>query len=265
VRRFLTYSAVNHWAVQTHNNTSLADVELLYRLEGDSAALMHIHCTAAMMSRDPYGYIKLRHPNTAPRQPAIALEALSAAHRLKVPYSGCPENGNFGIDPAVDSWEEAGERIIGWVDDYITSQDSVYGLGGMPASAHGGQEAYFMNAMLAVQLMKWHAFVKPNPRAMELAGLVMDHLIAVLAAKPGWPTLGYETRSAQPAPDLAGYYIWPALVLWQERNEPPYLDFAMKNLAGTNRSYIDGIKQWNQVYSTLGQGTEAMLAGIRWH
>ena len=122
-----------------------------------------------------------------------------------------------------------------------------------------------MNALLAVQLLKWHAFVNPNPHATELARQIMDHLVTELAAKPGWETLGYETRSREPSPDLAGYYIWPALVLWQETNDQRYVDFATRNLAATNKFYIDGIKQWNQVYSTLGQGTEALLAGVSWH
>jgi len=122
-----------------------------------------------------------------------------------------------------------------------------------------------MNALLAVQLLKWHAYVAPSPKALELARMIIEHLIDMQDLKPGWATLGYETKSGGPAPDLAGYYIWPSLVLWQETNDARFKDFALKNLAATGRAYIDRMKQWNQVYSTLGQGTEALLAGVRWH
>jgi len=268
VRRYLLYSKANGFTIQWHNNTGLADVELLYRLEGDPDALTHIHCTATMGTNDPFGYIDLTHAtNTAPRTPAIALQGIDAALRLGIPYTGCPTNTNFAVDKTLASWAEAGERIIAQMDSYIQAKANVYGLGGLPASAHNGQEAYFMNALLAVQLIDWHAYAKPNQRAFELAQLIMDHLITVYQTnfKPkGWATLPYETNSSGPAPDLAAYYVWPALVLWQQTGQQKYRDFALQNLAATSKAYLDGIKQFNQTYSTLGQGIEALLLGVPW-
>ena len=98
LRRYLDWSSspsVNY-NVPAHNNTGLADIEALYRLEGDAKAKMHLQCTAASVANnDPYGYFKLANNNTDPRIPAVALQALNAAIRLGFPYQRCAANGNF--------------------------------------------------------------------------------------------------------------------------------------------------------------------------
>jgi len=257
VRRYLRYTVANRHVVPVQHNTSLADVELLYRLEGDTVALTHIQIVAASFTSDPYNYVKVRNPKSGVRIPAVALQAFNAAHRLKVPYARNPANPNVVPDAALGSWKAAGDRLIQWIDQYqIVKPD------GSTFSPSNNGDTYFMDAMLAVQLLQWCANVEWNPRAFEIAQLIMDHLIA--SVKPGQQVLGYQDTSRDAAPDLAAFYVWPSLVLWQETGEPRYREFALTNLAATRKAYIQGIKQWNQVYSTLAQGAEALLAGVPW-
>jgi hypothetical protein len=257
VRRYLVYAKKSKFNVQVQNNTGLADIELLYRLEGDSDALTHIHITAASYSRDQYNYVKVKNPHSGARIPAVALESFNAAYRLKIPYEPNPANMQIGVDPSISSWKEAGERLIRWLDEYevVKPDGSIY-------TPSNKGDTYFMDAMIATQLLRWCGYVEWHPRAFELARLIMDHLIT--SVKPGWETLGYLDNSNGPAPDLAAYYVWPSLVLWQETHDPKYREFAISSIGATRKSYLAGMKQWNQVYSTLGQGAEALLSGTPW-
>jgi hypothetical protein len=252
------YSALNRFTVQPHNNTGLGDIEAYYALERDSLALLHIHCSAAQGLYDPYGYLKLTNPNSDPRGVAIPLQAMNAATRFGVPYSGCPRNSNFAANPAYRSWREAGDTIIAWLDTY----GGVRPDGTVEARANGG-ETYFMSAMLAGELLRWDRAAS-HPRARALALKIVEHLTQAdsIAQAQGAATLPYVTPGA-PAPDLAAYYIWPALVAWQETGDPRYRALALRQIAATQGAYIAGLKQWNQTYSTLAQGAEALLAGVR--
>ena len=44
-----------------------------------------------------------------------------------------------------------------------------------------------------------------------------------------------------------------------------YYSFAQASLRATSSAYIQQMKQFNQVYSTLGQDFEALATGKRWH
>jgi hypothetical protein len=95
----------------------------------------------------------------------------------------------------------------------------------------------------------------------------MDHMVTLYNTKyvtRGWSTLPYTSASTGPAPDLAAFFVWPALALWQETGDSKYYDFAMVNLAATKDAYIAKFKQWNQVYSTMAEGAEALMKGARW-
>jgi uncharacterized protein YjdB len=257
VRRYLQWSEKNTYNIPVQNNTGIADIELLYRLHGDPVALTHIHMTAQKYTLDPYGYLTLQNPASGARIPAVAMQAFNAAHRLGIPYARNYANPNIALDQTISSWRQAGERLIAWFDQYnvIQADGTIYS-----PSNHG--DTYFMDAMLATQLLEWCANVQWHPRAFELARLIMDNLVSSL--KPGWSSLGYLNTSTSPSDDLAGFYIWPSLVMWQETGDMKYYDFAMKNLAAAAKGYIFAPKQFNQVYSTLGQDLEALIAGVSW-
>jgi Bacterial Ig-like domain (group 2) len=257
VRRYLQYSKSWKFNVPVQNNTGLADIELLYRLEGDPDARTHIHVTAEIYTNDPYGYLKLTNPQSGARIPAVAMQAFNAAYRLGIPYAHNTVNPNVSIDGSISSWKQAGERLISWFDQYnvIQADGSIY-------TPSNGGDTYFMDAMIATQLLSWCANVQWNQRAFDQARLIMDHLIR--SQKPGWSSLGYLDSSPSPSDDLAGYYIWPSLVLWQETKDQKYYDFAMKNMQAMSGAYIYQMKQFNQVYSTQGQDFEALAAGVPW-
>lgn len=258
VRRYLQYSKVNKFVVPVQNNTGLADIELLYRLEGDPDALTHIHITAAFYTLDPYHYLTLQNSSSGARIPAIALQAFNAAHRLGIPYGRNSANLGIAVDNTIGSWKEAGERLIGWFDQYNVIQPN----GAIFTPSNNG-DTYFMDAMLASQLLEWCVDVQWNAQAFDQARRIMDHLISEV--KPGWSSLGYLDTSGSPAPDLAAFFIWPSLVMWQETGDSKYHDFAMFNLAASTQAYVFAPKQFNQVYSTLGQDLEALISGQRWH
>jgi hypothetical protein len=256
VKRYLQWAKANSFNIPPHNNTGLADIEALYTLEGDADALNHIHVSAQAATNDPYGYLKMQNPRSDARQIAIALQAFKAAHRLAIPYAPNPATRN-GFDASPGSWHGAGRRQIEWIRQYVVQPD-----GSIPSRAHNNDEAYLFNAMLATQLLEWCATVEWDPALLDLARQIIDHLIA--AVKPGWSTLGYLSSSGSPATDLAGFYVWPSLALWQETGDQRYHDFAVSNLQAANTAYIQQMKQWNQVFSTLTEGAEALLAGEPW-
>jgi hypothetical protein len=259
LKRYLQYSKENDYAVPPHHNTGLADVEALWVLEADSDALAHIHVTAMAATTDRYNYLKLRNPSSDARIVTVALQAVSAAHRLGIPYERNPANRNLGFDVSLGSWKAVGERQIQWLEEF----EVVKANGSIPSPAHkNNREAFLFNALLARELLNWCAYVEWNETAFNLARRIVDHLVDSL--KPGWETLGYLSDSSGPAPDLAAFFVWPALVMWQETGEPKYRDFALENVRATRKAYLERMKQWNQVFSTLAQGAEALLAGVPW-
>ncbi|HUF70252.1 MAG TPA: hypothetical protein VMM79_16515 [Longimicrobiales bacterium] len=257
VRRYLEWSKRNGYSIPPHNNTGMADIEALYVLEGDEDALTHIHVAAMSATTDRYGYLQFRNPKSDARQVAVALQAFMAAHRLGIPFERSRANNNIGFDAELGSWLAAARRQIGWVRDNGVKAD-----GAIPSPSHGGHEAYLFNALLATRLLEWCANIEWDPEVFGLAQRIMDHLID--ARKPALPALGYQSNSPQAATDLAAFYIWPSLVLWQETGDPKYRDFAIQNIGASSTAYIDQMKQWNQIYSTLGQGAEALLARVSW-
>jgi hypothetical protein len=38
----------------------------------------------------------------------------------------------------------------------------------------------------------------------------------------------------------------------------------MQNLSATGQAYILGVKQWNQIYSTMAEAAETLLSGRSW-
>jgi hypothetical protein len=263
VKKYLQWTKSNRYLVQSHHNTGLADVEALYVLEGDQDALTHIHVTAASASTDPYGYLKMRNPNADARIPAIALQAATSAHRLGIPYTRHPANPSVAFDATPGSWKAQARRQIQWLIDF----EVVKADGSVPSAVDHGAEAYLFNAMLAKELLQYCASVEWETGIFELARRIMDHMIqqyTTVYAVRGWATLPYLSSSSGPAPDLAAFYVWPALALWQETSDQKYYDFAVQNLKATNAAYIAGVKQWNQVYSTMAEGAEALFAGQPW-
>lgn len=257
VLRYLQWSKANGFRVPPHNNTGLADIEALYVLERDPDALSHIHIAAQQATYDPFNYLKMQSVNSDARQVAIALQSFGAAHRLGIPFARHPLGGSAGFDSSPGSWLGAGRRQIDWIREYAVKPD-----GSIPSPAHNGNEAYLFNAMLATQLLEWSASVEWDASLIDLAQKIMDHLIVSL--KPSWSSLGYLSNSPSPATDLAGFYVWPSLVLWQETGDQKYHEFAIRNLQAANTAYIAGVKQWNQVFSTRTEGAEALLAGESW-
>jgi hypothetical protein len=124
-------------------------------------------------------------------------------------------------------------------------------------------EAYFMNAMLATEFLRWHGFVAPNAQALGAARKMVDHLISEQARK-GATCLPYLSSDSGCAPDLAAFYVWPALVLWQETGDAKYRTFALQNITASQKAWVVGVKQFNQTFSTGAQTADALLAGQPW-
>lgn len=121
-----------------------------------------------------------------------------------------------------------------------------------------------MNAMLATELLRWHGFVEPQPAWFDLAQRIVDHLTEEHAQRGG-ACLPYTSNDGNAcAADLAGFYVWPALVLWQETGQVKYVEFAAANLKAAGSAFIGAAKQFNQTYSTGAQSAEALLAGVNW-
>jgi hypothetical protein len=264
VRTYLAYSKQWNFATQPHNNTGLADIEAYYLLEGDPDAYNHIWVTAAIGTSDPYGYTNCTHSNSDARQGTVYLQSMASAHRLRIPHSRPPANGGITTDMSRGSWLADGRWMIARVIAGCVRAD-----GSVPSPAHGKNvEAFLFNAWLASTFLQWHGYVEPNSAAFDAARRIMDHMIMLYRTvyqPKGWSTLPYLTYSTYAAEDLAGYYVWPALALWQETGDAKYKDFALSQIASMNRtSSISGLKQWNQMYATQGQSAETLLSGVRW-
>jgi hypothetical protein len=263
VQRYLQWSKQNGYSAKAEHNTGFADVETLWILEKDQEAYNHMWASASRFSQqDPY--VDLTGPATSPRQALVPLMVQSAAHRHGIPFKRPTHISAVGFDGSTGSWKGAGERIIGWIAAAIERNG---GDGTLRSTAHNGNEAFLFNAWTATELFKWNANVEWNQTAFNSGKLLMDHMIHVYNTvhKPkGWLTLPYTTPGTYAANDLAGFYIWPSLVLWQETGDQKYYDFAMTNIRAANKAYMGSIKQFNQTYATLGEGMEALLSGVRW-
>ncbi len=216
VRTYLAYSKQSNFATQPHNNTGLADVEAYWLLEGDPDARNHIWVTAAMGTRDNFGYTNCTNVSSDARGPTVGLQSMSASHRLAIPHTRPPANTSIATDMSRGSWLADGKWLI---DRILTG--CVEADGSIPSPAHGGQEAFLFNGWLAATLLQWHGYVEPHAVAADAAKRIVDHILVVDAQREaqGWSTLGYTTNSTVPAEDLAGYYVYPALVLWQETGD----------------------------------------------
>ena len=236
-----------------HNNTAMADVEILYVLEGDPVALEHLKAIAHY-----YGalyieqYFDLTGPNSDPRQSAVLLQAMNVAARMNLPYTGRASWGS--------SWKQAASYIVGRMATQINN-------GKVVSLAHfntgQGDQAFFMSAMLATELLQWHGFVEPQPSWLTLARQIVDHLITEQNNRGG-ACLPYRSSQSGCATDLAAFYVWPSLVLWQETGNAKYRDFALKNVQAAQGAYLVQTKIFNQAYSTGAQTAEALLAGKSW-
>jgi hypothetical protein len=263
VQRYLQWSRSHGYAAKPENNTGLADVETLWLLDGDPEAYNHLWASAAQFSQQDK-YIDLTGPATSPRQALVPLMALSAAHRLGIPFRRPTHISAVGFDGSTGSWKAAGERVIGWI---LAKEQADGGTGRIVSTAHGGKEAYLFNAWTAAELLRWCANVEWNQAAYDLARRIMDHLIEVYATEHvplGWLTLPYTTGGTYAAHDLAGFYIWPSLALWRETGDARYYDFAMTNLRAANHAFVGSMKQFNQTYSMLGASAETLLSGAYW-
>jgi len=262
---YAAWSRMAGSAPPPHNNTGMLGMELLLALEQNADARMHIHCVAGFDSgTDPWGYLQGTHSNTGPRIPAVALQAISAAHRNGIPWGACPANINSTPLLSLGSWLNSGRRLIGWIELNWVKPD-----GSVPSPSHSVDcgftcEAYFMNAMLAVELLRWYRDVEPDPRVLELAGRIVGHL-ADEWQRTGGPLPYFTNRAPGSANDLAAFHIWPALVIWQESGETRLRDFAVAHmLAAASAGNQDRAKQFQQVHSTHAAEAEAILAGVLW-
>ncbi len=248
------YSRPNKYQAAPHNNTALADVELLYLLEADEDALAHLKGTARYLGALYIDrYFDLKGVSSDPRSSAILLQIMNAAARLGLDYTGRPAWGS--------SWKEAAVHMVGRMAEQIGDDGKV--ISQAHKNSGQGDEAFFMNAMLATELLRWHGFVEAQPEWLKLAQRITDHLIAENERR-GSPCLPYVSNGRGCASDLAAFYVWPALVLWQETRDPRYRVFALSNLRAAQKAFLGAAKQFNQAYSTGAQSAEALLAGVSW-
>lgn len=249
------YLKRNDYMVAPHNATNLADVEMLYVLEGDPDALECIkgigrYLGAQYLEQD----LDLSGPNSDPRSAAIVLQALSANARYGLPYTARSSWGS--------NWKQAAATLVGRMSQHVQRDGKV--VSQAHKNSGQGDEAFFMNAMLAAELMRWHGFVEPQRAWLDLSRRILDHLIEE-DARRGGACLPYTSNDGNScAHDLAGFYVWPALVMWQETGLPAYKTFALKHIAAAAHAFVSGAKQFNQAYSTGAQSAEALLSGVRW-
>jgi hypothetical protein len=228
---------------------------MLLLLEGDRYALeclkaMGRYLGAQHIERD----LVLTGPNSDPRSAAILLQVLSISARYDFPYEARPSWGS--------TWKQAAATVVSKMSQQIQPDGTVVSLA--HKNSGQGDEAFFMNAMLAIELLRWHGFVQPQPAWFDLARRILDHLIDEHTQRGG-SCLPYTSRDGNAcASDLAGFYVWPALVVWQETGDPKYKKFAVENLDAAGRAAVGGVKQFNQTYSTGAQSAEALLSGVKW-
>jgi hypothetical protein len=262
------YSKPNAYSLDPHNNTGLADVEVLWWLERTPEAWDHIWTTAHRSMSVPYDRFSLKVGD--PRQVAVPLQSYNAAHRLAIPFKPSPFTSSTWNDHNATSWRNAGEKQIA----AVLAGGSIRTNGAVHSPAHSGSkqcgtatvcEAYFMSAMVATEFLRWHAFVAPNQPAHSTAIRIVDHLISELA-RHGTACLPYlSSYVGKCDADLAAFFVWPALVAWQETGDDKYRTFALQNLKAAQRAWVAGTKQFNQTFSTGAQTADALLAGQRWH
>lgn len=260
-----SYAGPNRYSVEPHNNTALADIEVLWWLERLPDAWNHIWTTAHRSMSTSMGRFSMQIGE--PRQIAVPLQAYSAAHRMGIPFKPSPYSSSTWNDHKATSWRDAGEKQIA----AVLAGGNVLPGGAVHSYDHASQcgkvspcEAYFMNAMLATELLRWHGFVSPNPKALGAARSIVDHLI-VETARKRVTCLPYLSSDSGCAADLAAFYVWPALVLWQETGDVKYRSFALQNINAAQKAWVVGTKQFNQTFSTGVQTAEALLGGMSWH
>ena len=249
------YFEPNGCAIAPYEATSIADFELLHLLEGDVRALQCLKGMAEYLGAEyPEDDLDLTGPNSDPRACAILLQILSVAVRYNFAYKARQSWGS--------TWRQAGVTMVRRISREVRPNGQVVSLA--HKNSGQGDEAFFMNAMLATELLRWHGFVERQPAWVELAQRIVDHLIDEHAQRGG-ACLPYTSNDGDAcAVDLAAFYVWPALVLWQETGDASYRAFALVNLNAAGNAFVNGAKQFNQTYSTGAQSAEALLSGVNW-
>jgi hypothetical protein len=121
-----------------------------------------------------------------------------------------------------------------------------------------------MSAMLANELLRWYRDFSADPAVLELAARIVGHL-ADEWQRIGGPLPYLSGRAPGQNNDLAGFYVWSGLVLWQESGETRFRDFALAHMQAVSGSGNAKLaKQWQESVSTHAQEAEALLAGVRW-
>jgi hypothetical protein len=249
------YFTPRNCMIAPHDATNLADIEMLYLLEGDADALECIKGIGRYLGAQyPEDDLDLSGPNSDPRSSAILLQTLAAGVRYNLPYSARKSWGS--------TWQEAAATMVHRMSGQVRESGKVVSLA--HKNTGQGDETFFMSAMLAAELLRWHGFVELQPTWFRLAQRVLDHLIAE-HRKRGAECLPYTSNDGKScASDLAGFYVWPALVVWQETGDAKYKDFGLENMDAARSAHVGGSKQFNQTYSTGAQSAEALLSGQRW-
>jgi len=249
------YFKPNNYRIAPHIATNLADIEMLYLLEGDPDALECFKGMGRYLGAEYLEYyLDLTGPNSDPRSSAILLQTLSAGARYNLPYNARVSWGS--------TWKQAAATIVAKISQQVQPNGKVVSLA--HKNSGQGDEAFFMNAMLAIELLRWHGFVEPQPTWFDLARRVVDHLIDEQTRRGG-ACLPYTSNDGNAcAWDLAGFYVWPALVVWQETGDVTYKNFALRNMDAAGGAFVSGVKQFNQAYSTGAQSADALLSGVNW-
>jgi hypothetical protein len=261
------YAKPNNYGADAHHNTALADIEVLWRLEGVPEAWDHIWTIAHRSMSAPYDRFSLKVGD--PRQIAVPIQSYNAAHRLGIPFARSPFTSSSWNDHKATSWQDAGEKQIA----AVLAGGNIHPDGSVHSPAHAGSnqcgtapvcEVYFMSAMVATEFLRWHAFVASNQPAYDMAILIVDHLVTELA-RHGTACLPYlSSYIGECDADLAAFFVWPALVAWQETGDVRYHAFALQNMIEARRAWVVGTKQFNQTFSTGAQTAEPLLAGQPW-
>jgi hypothetical protein len=249
------FSKPNNCMIAPHNATNLADIEMLHLLEGDPSALeclkgMGFYLGAQYLEHE----LDLSGSNSDPRSSAILLQTLSASARYNLPYNARASWGS--------TWKQAAATMVRKMSQQIQPDGKI--VSWAHKNSGQGDEAFFMNAMLAIELLRWHGFVESQPAWLGLAQRIVDHMIHEHAQRGGACLPYTSTDGNACAWDLAGFYVWPALVLWQETGDVKYKTFALKHMYAAGRAAVSGVKQFNQTYSTGAQSAEALLSGESW-
>jgi hypothetical protein len=249
------YFTPSRCAIAPHDATNLPDIEMLHLLEGDPEALECIKGLGRYLGAQyPESDLDLSGPGSDPRSSAVLLQTFAAGARYNLPYAARESWGS--------TWREAAATMVHRMSQQIQADGKVVSLA--HRNSGQGDEVFFMNAMLAVELLRWHGFVESQPAWFRLARNILDHLVDELE-KRGSACLPYTSNAGKTcASDLAGFHVWPALVVWQETGDARYRDFALKNMDAAGSAFVGGTKQFNQAYSTGAQSAEALLSGQRW-